>query len=202
MSVFMATMLATAVAAMGLVSDPLDLSQIYTPQYSFSLPKPMLENWLKGVGFDRTEPYSEEEKAALEEDIRGIFRNLFSQKPELNRIAVMTAGAPGAGKTTLLKQDLANSQAQGHHYAYICPDDVCLQSQTLTYLREVAASDGSPEARLAAYNKWRPASNAATHLALAHLIREGYAFYFGTTSSSPATPKFFAFLKQQDRKSV
>src|SRR5205085_8823258 len=47
------------------------------------------------------------------------------------------------------------------------------------------------------YNKWRPGSNAATHLILAHLIRQQYAFYFGTTASSPSTGKFLEFLKSK-----
>jgi len=52
-------------------------------------------------------------------------------------------------------------------------------------------------ARQNAYNKWRPGSNAATHLILGNLIREKCAFYFGSTSSGPATGKFFEFLKTQ-----
>lgn len=51
-----------------------------------------------------------------------------------------------------------------------------------------------------AYNKWRPGSNAATHLILGNLIREKCAFYFGTTSSGPATANFFEFLKKQGYK--
>jgi hypothetical protein len=102
----------------------------------------------------------------------------------------MTAGAPGAGKTTKMRADL-----RGENRAYNCPDDVCLQGQTRTYWVDIESGDGSKAARLAAYNKWRPGSNAAAHLILANLIREGYAFYFGTTSTGPATSTFFEFLK-------
>lgn len=109
----------------------------------------------------------------------------------------MTAGAPGAGKTIKLGQDLKANARKGVNYAYICPDDVCLKSQTRTYAADILSSDQSRAARQDAYNKWRPGSNAATHLILGNLIREKYAFYFGTTSSGPATGKFFEFLKNQ-----
>ena len=50
---------------------------------------------------------------------------------------------------------------------------------------------------MSAYNKWRPGSNAAAQLILANLIRENYAFYFGSTSSHPATGLLFDFLKKR-----
>lgn len=82
------------------------------------------------------------------------------------------------------------------NFAYICPDDVCLQNQTKTYQADLSV-DNSKEACQAAYNKWRPGSNAATHLILANLILEGYAFYFGSTLSGKGTHKSFEFLKKQ-----
>lgn len=83
---------------------------------------------------------------------------------------------------------------QGKNYAYICPDDVCLKNQTRTYKKDLENGESWQDA----YNKWRPGSNAATHLILANLIREKYAFYFGSTSTGPATGKFFEFIKKQD----
>jgi len=94
----------------------------------------------------------------------------------------------------LLHRDLERSKKA---YAYVCPDDVCLKNQTRTYEESIKGGDGSKEARKAAYDKWRPGSNAAAHLILGNLIREGWAFYFGTTASGPATGKFFEFLKKQ-----
>lgn len=76
-------------------------------------------------------------------------------------------------------------------------DAIYLKRQEFTYLADIASHDGFPESRLEAYNKWRPASNAAAHIILGNLIREKCAFYFGTTSSSPMTYKFFEFLKSQ-----
>jgi predicted ABC-type ATPase len=105
---------------------------------------------------------------------------------------VITAGAPGSGKTTVLEQD-----REGENIAYMDPDAICLKRQELTYLADIASHDGSPESRLEAYNKWRPASNAAAHIILGNLIREKCAFDVGTTSSSPMTYKFFEFLKSQ-----
>jgi hypothetical protein len=96
-----------------------------------------------------------------------------------------------------MRQDLEEKRSVGKNFAYIDPDDVCLKTQKRTYLADIAKSDGSKEQWQASYNKWRPGSNAATHLILGTLIREKQAFYFGTTSSGPATNKFFEFLKKQ-----
>ncbi len=51
------------------------------------------------------------------------------------------------------------------------------------------------EFRTAMYNKYRDGSNFATHVILAQLIKSGTAFYYGTTSSSPASAFFYKFLK-------
>jgi len=165
--------------------------------YEYSLPKNILESFLSGKAFDNPEVYSEEEALKLRDDINKLFERMMSTKPTKAPLAVMTAGAPGAGKTIKMRQDLKENSAIGKEFAYIDPDDVCLKNQTKTYLVEVENGDGTKEARLAAYNKWRPGSNAATHLILGNLIREKYAFYFGTTSTGPATGKFFEFLKKQ-----
>ena len=164
--------------------------------YEYSLPKAVLESFLSGKAFDNPEVYSEEEVLGLRSDINEIFQTILAIDPVKEKLAVMTAGAPGVGKTVKMRQDLSEKSSSGRNFAYICPDDVCLQSQTRTYKVDITG-DESKEARQAAYNKWRPGSNAATHLILANLIREKYAFYFGTTSSGPATGKFFDFLKKQ-----
>jgi hypothetical protein len=170
-----------------------DTSIIYKDGvYKYSLPQEMLEGLLSGIGFGRLEKYTEEEFRALCEDIQEIYEKIMLEGPEKAPLAVMTAGAPGAGKTTKMREVLS-----GKNIAYICPDDVCLRGQRRTYRVDIESGDGSKEARLEAYNKWRPGSNAATHFTLANLIRERYAFYFGTTSSSPATGLFFKFLQEQ-----
>lgn len=156
-----------------------------------------MKNKLKNCLFDHPEVYSEEEGMRLREDINDLYQKILSANPVKGNLAVMTAGAPGAGKTTKMRQDLERKAADGKSYAYICPDDVCLKNQTRTYLAEIQSGNGSKEARQNAYNKWRPGSNAATHLILANLIREKYSFYFGTTSTGSATSKFFDFLKKR-----
>ncbi len=165
--------------------------------FEYSLPKEVLESFLSGKAFDHPKAYTEEESARLKEDINEIFQNILSVGPEKGNVAVMTAGAPGAGKTTKMRQDLSENAFANRNFAYICPDDVCLKSQTRTYEADINGGNGTKEERQTAYNKWRPGSNAATHLILGNLIREKYSFYFGTTSSGPATGKFFAFLKKQ-----
>jgi len=176
-----------------------DTSLIYDKDggYEYSLPKGVLESFLSGKAFDNPTAYTEEESIRLRADINEIFQKILSQNPVKGNLAVLTAGAPGAGKTIKMRQDLSENASLGRNFAYVCPDDVCLQNQTRTYKAELESGTGSKEERLAAYNKWRPGSNAATHLILGNLIREKYAFYFGTTSSGPATGKFFEFLKKQ-----
>ena len=113
----------------------------------------------------------------------------------------------------MMRQVLQREGAEG---AYICPDDVCLKSMSLTYGVELAGRledlskttfASAEEAQIAEknlrqelYNKWRPGSNAATHVILGNLIREKYDIFFGTTASSPFTVNFFQFFKEQGYK--
>lgn len=178
-------------------SDVCNLSLIYNESYQYSLPQKILESFISGKAFDNLEIYTSEESENLRNDINELYQNILTTKPARENLAIITAGSPGAGKTVKLRQDLEANASRGRNYAYICPDDICLKNQTSTYVAEIANSDESMAARQNAYNKWRPGSNAATHLILGNLIREKYAFYFGSTSSGPATGKFFDFLKTQ-----
>lgn len=178
------------------VCDP---THIFNSDYQYSLPESLLKGFLSGKAFDNSELYTENESTNLHADINEIFQEILDKKPVQEKWAIITAGAPGAGKTIKIEQDLEKNALEGKNYAYICPDSVCLKKQKRTYQADVA-DDKSPENLLKAYNKWRPGSNAATHLILGNLIRENYAFYFGSTSSSPQTGKFFEFLKKQGYK--
>jgi predicted ABC-type ATPase len=172
--------------------DVCDLSHIYSTEYQYSLPQKDLEGFLKGVAFGRTVEYTPEEKRALHEDINEIYQECIKGSVQGSQ-AIITAGAPGAGKTTKLKSELALDAAAGRKFAYIDPDDVCLKQMRRTYLADIAAGMSMKDA----YNKWRPASNAANHLILANLIRLKYSFGFGTTASSPFTYKFFEFIQSK-----
>lgn len=180
--------------------DIFNLDQIYSSDFQYSLPRTVLESYLSGKAFDNPDFYSAEESEKMHDDIRYIYHSILAANPLKEKIAIMTAGGPGAGKTFKMRQDIDENRAKGNTYAYIDPDDVCLKSQTRTYLAEIASGENTLKARTNAYNKWRPASNAANHLILANLIRENYGFYFGTTSTSPATSRFFEFLKGQGYK--
>lgn len=173
-----------------------DLSPIYSDSFNYSLPKKILESFFSGVAFDNKTPYSPEERTRLEADIDRIYRNILAQHPPSSQVALITAGAPGAGKTTKLEQILAEEQREGRSYGYTDPDAVCLKQFATTFQVDIA-SDGSPEARKAAYDKWRPGSNAGAQVILANLIREKVAFALGTTATSPATHFFFDFLKKR-----
>lgn len=176
--------------------------------FAYSLPRSILESFLSGKAFDHKEFYSQEDLQNLKVDICNLYQAIIDERPVKERLAIMTAGAPGTGKTILLKQDLEAQAKQGKVFAYVCPDDVCLKRQLRTYQKEIAerVDQGLMDdierrnRRQEAYNKWRPGSNAATHLILAHLIRQRYGFYFGTTSSAPTTAKFLEFLKNHGYK--
>lgn len=198
--------LALAVGALGTASTPIitedvcDLNLIYNESYQYSLPKKILESYLSGKAFDNPTVYTCEESQRLHNDINELYQQILSQNPPKEPMAIITAGAPGAGKTVLIRQIIEINKLKDKNSAYISPDDVCLVSQTRTYQADINSSDQSMAARLNAYNKWRPASNASTHLILANLIREKYAFYFGITATAPQTGIFFDFLKKQGYK--
>lgn len=172
-----------------------EVKNLYNDNFNYSLPQNILEGFLSGIAFNNKEPYTQQELDNLRKDINSLYEKILGDNPIRKKEAVITAGAPGSGKTTLLKKELA-----GRKYAYVCPDDVCLTGQLRTYQADKAQfqkTEKPEDAALKSYNKWRPGSNAATHLILGNLIQQGYAFYFGSTSSGPATGKSFDFLKKQ-----
>lgn len=173
-----------------------DLNQIYTDQYAYSLPRPILESFLSGKAFDYPVKYTRYERQMVNLDIVDLYRAIVDSQPNQSRIAVISAGSPGSGKTTVMQRHLTDAARQGKRFAYVDPDDVCLKGQTRTYLADIGKGPNTLQTRRDAYTKWRPASNAANHILLGNLIRDGVGFHFGTTSSSPMTYKFFEFLKE------
>lgn len=179
-----------------------DLNLIYNEKFTFSLPRKTLEDQLSGVAFDNKVPYTEEEKKAGLADLQAICSSLFEGLVVTeNKEVVMTAGAPGAGKTVLMESMLAKANEAFKRFAYIDPDAVCLKNQKETYLKDVNPGQ-SKEERKVAYDKWRPLSNFITNVALAHLIKSGASFYYGTTASSPFTKNFMGFLEKQGYKDI
>lgn len=181
-----------------------DLGAIYQEGgYNYSVARPFLESWLHGVGFGRSVAYTTEEQSRVNQDATQIFSKIMTESPYVEKIAYITAGAPGAGKTVLLEQIKAAKESDlEHKLAYIDPDAVCLKNMPLTFGADVAEAksldlDGQVEARKQAYNSWRPASNAITHLVLGHLIKGGYAFCFGTTATGDKTYLGFEALKKE-----
>lgn len=196
-SIALSVMLLTPVYGQSTYPDVCDIDAIYNEEYSYSMSKSMLESFLSGKAFDYSEYYSSNELDSLKADIRDIFQDVV-KSPVKDKIAVLSAGSPGVGKTTLMRQHLKKQYTQyGRSFSYICPDDVCLKEQTRTYLADISIDGSSFERRQKAYTKWRPGSNAATHLILANLIKREYGFFFGTTCSSPHTGKLLNFLKKQ-----
>ena len=175
--------------------DLFNLDAIYNAQYSYSLPRKVLEGFGKGLGFpENTVEYTPAEIEALKADIQEIWTRISSRELSLSKEIILTAGAPGVGKTTLIR-GLWENQDGNLVLAYTCPDDVCLKEMRRTY-GVMVAQDNSPEGQRKAYNKWRAASNYAHHLITAHLIRQHRSFFFGTTASGDKTGNFLEFLKK------
>ncbi|MGH2611711.1 MAG: zeta toxin family protein, partial [Rhabdochlamydiaceae bacterium] len=177
-------------------AEVLSVDAIYSSDFSYSLPRNVLEGFGKGLGFPENKiEYTPEEFKLLMEDIQDIWNRIIASNPAQGTKAVITAGAPGVGKTTIVRGLWEQQKNSKERYAYICPDDICLKEMTRTYGAMVQAN-GSPEGLRQAYEKWRGGSNFAHHLITAHLIRGHYNFYFGTTASSDKTGLFLDFLKK------
>jgi predicted ABC-type ATPase len=172
--------------------DLFNMDTIYNNEFSYSLPRSVLESWGNGLGFpDNKVEYTADEIDALKFDIMEIWKRIQSRKLAQSKEIILTAGAPGVGKT-LLERGMWEASSE---FAYICPDDVCLKEMEKTY-RAMVEKDPSPEGMKAAYNKWRAASNYAHHIVTANLIRLNQSFFFGTTASGDKTYLFLDFLKK------
>ncbi len=191
------------------VIDICNLSSIYTDEFKYCVPESVVRTFFDGNSFGRKEPYTLHEQSKLRDDINDIYSRILKLKPIKEPTAVITAGSPGSGKTQVMLQYLRQEALQGRNFAYVDPDDVCLKRMERTWESEILKAleeikDQPKEEQLAAekkiredaYIKWRPGSNAAAHIILANLIREKYAFYFGSTSSSPMTANTFKYLKE------
>lgn len=168
-----------------------NLDDIYSSKFQYIFPRSVIESFWSGQAFDNHEKYTADEIDRLDHDFSSLTEEIFSRHPVKAPIAVITAGAPGAGKTWLMRARLDEHRSKGVNYAYTDPDDVCLKSMHQTWGRDLSKG----MTRQDAYNKWRPASNAFAHTILANLIRDKYAFYFGTTASSPHMASNFKYFK-------
>lgn len=180
-----------------------DLATIYNNFYT-GLPESELQSYLNGIGYEHKTPYSLEEKQQLHQDIQEIWNRIIAQKPEEKRELLIILGAPGAGKTTWLEEQIKNKPV-----AYICPDSVCLQmsrtfqAEKTRKIKEILekgepAQDSIRQLYLDCYNKWRPASNGAAHLLLAHAARQGWSICYGSAPTSETFCRICDFFKAQN----
>ncbi len=175
-----------------------DTSLIYSKDFKYLLAEETLKKLLSGKALNQGEEYSEEELINLQNDINRIFQNIVSQAPPQGKETaevVITAGAPGSGKTVAMVERLKKEASKERKFAYLCPHDVCFRYMQDTYQKELTMGKGTKKELQDAHAKWRPGSEAATHLILANLIRERYDIYFGSTLSSTGTPMLLHFFK-------
>ncbi len=167
-----------------------DLDAIYNDAYQCWLPKEGLEKQIAGTAFG-AQAYDAAELERGREETELAFQRIIGEAfhvPErAPKTAYVSAGAPGAGKTHVLT---AFWEKLGK-IPYVDPDAVFLVNSP--WHKEVAESCGLS----AAYTKLRSISNAATIISLAHTIKAGLPFCYGTTASSPFVKHFFTHLKTQ-----
>lgn len=191
--------------------DLYHFQHVYNSSFNFTIEQSSIESWLKGEGFDNDEPYSITDQENLKRDLNDLSQEVIplellkhqrskEQSKCIPKLFLVTAGAPGAGKTKLLYAQLQKRHQLGEMYCYVCPDEVCLKRMRRTYnsmrsfLNHTAPEDAMMIAKRC-YNKWRPASNAAAQLILAHLLQGRYPIAFGSTSTSNWTGRTFSFVK-------
>lgn len=185
------------------MSNVTDLSAIYTDNFTYCIPETVLRKFMEGDIFGRTEKYTDEEFARVVEDAQAIFDSVMESDPDEKRVCIITAGPPGAGKTVLLEQVLEEERSKGRVYGYTDPDAVALKSMHASWGRDLCEEgtlEQQQEARKNAYDKWRPASNFIAHRVLASLIKDGKAFAFGTTASSPQMAGNFEYFRKHGYK--
>lgn len=175
--------------------DLYDLNRIYNSDYNYALPKKLIESFMTGESFGRKVAYTPDQDCKLRVELNHIFVKACEHSRNSPEI-VMTAGAPGAGKTTLMESLLENERANGSDFTYICPDSVFLKQMNATYHQSIREGMSGQDA----YDLWRPASNFGCHAALANLIRDKKAIFFGTTSTGAPSASYASFLKNQGYK--
>lgn len=190
--------------------DLYEFSQVYNQRFSYWIEEKTVLSWLQGKGYDNRETYTEVDHENLRLDLDDLSMHVVSEEllnkgaaaslHDTHKLFLVTAGAPGAGKTRVLRDDLKKRAQEGKMLCYVCPDDVCLQHMRRTYRtmrsfrNSIEPQSFVPTARRA-YDKWRPASNAAAHLLLANLLARGFPIALGSTSTSPLTMRAFSQIK-------
>ena len=105
---------------------------------------------------------------------------------------ISTAGAPGSGKTTHIERYKIEQGLD--NFIYVDPDQGYLQELT-GYKKDTGAIGA-----VAAYTKWRDASNFIANLFLYHGIIKGYNIIHGTTATSPRVIHLYDKLKEHKYK--
>lgn len=177
--------------------DICSTNSLYTPENPYPISQHVLEKCLEGKGFDHKNRYTPAESEILRHDINQMFKHVLADSPPKDRTAVITAGAPGVGKATLLHEEMQLSSLCGHSIAFVSTE-YCLNK--LTGYNHDIDQDPTHAGRVKALNKWQSAAYVAAQLILAHLIKENYGFYFGSSSAHPETTAFFEYLKKQGYK--
>ena len=147
--------------------------------------------------------YNEVEKSAIAKDLTAI-REICLQHQESaaqkRPLYIATAGAPGARKSTILERFLASSPLFAE-VCYIDPDQRGLKFMAHTYYsqslsnRVTADYKEYTEARKAAYEKWRGASNYIALTLLEEAFSEKRDIAHGTTSTGGHIYTFLPKIK-------
>lgn len=156
--------------------------------------------------FTHLKSYTEEEKIAINKDLKVVRSVCFSENGNPNKkrpVYITTAGSPGSRKTTILERFLQAHKNHPYIYEpiYLDPDQRGLKFMTHTYYSRSlnALTIGQQrEYNISAenaYEKWRGASNyiALTLLEEAFLQRRDIAY--GATSTGSHIGDFLSNVK-------
>ena len=147
--------------------------------------------------------YTEEEKAAIEKDLRVVRDVCFPANPVIKSrpLYVATAGAPGARKTTILEKFLKN-HSETSDCIYLDPDPRALKYMVHTYisrsLSPLAAAEAENYMTLIrdAYNKWRFGSTYICATLLEEAFSNRYDVAHGTTLTGEVVPRLLKTIKE------
>jgi hypothetical protein len=168
-----------------------DLSLIYNRSFCYCLPQSDLESLLSGDG-----AYTKKERRELLEDINEIYSRMVGEKSTRGEIAVLTAGVESPVKARALEFEMEKDFKGVLRYVCLNQEDIT-DTMTRTYVQELTKEGASKKEAIAM--KWRLGAEGAMHVIFANLIRDGFCFYFGHTSTSATTPMLFRFLKEKGR---
>lgn len=160
--------------------DTSNWDPIYSDTFSYYYTRNFLNRYMEGRGDGNRDLYTDEERLKLQEKTQLIFDDIVGKDPVKERVAVLTAGPYWTNRGAVLA-----TFPEDHAYLGI--------ATCLPHINEILPPEKNSDARR------YPGMRVTTHIALANLIREGYALRLDL-GWSIWKPTFCKFLQGQGYK--